>query len=120
MSDEERLRRLAEDPSTIRTVNAILSNAIHLGMTEVQIEPEGERLAVRFLNGGEVNRRITPPKKMHEALVACFKIMAEMDLKCQDTRERSLKVLIKPGDERTFRIQFEPTPFGEKVTIRLA
>lgn len=109
----------AEDPPVVRIINLILLNALRKGATEIRVEPDEEGVVVSYKIEGELLSELAPPKALHEGIVARLKITSGLDPVAHDAQGGELPLIVGRNDERKFRINFEPTPFGEKVTIHL-
>lgn len=115
--DEETER----DPGPIvKFVNAMLTDAIRLGASDIHVEPYEKRFRVRFRIDGALVEKTQPPANAASAIVSRLKILSRMDIgerrKPQDGR---MKARMKNGREVDFRVSSVPTLFGEKVVLRL-
>ena len=120
MSGVPSLERLSEDAPVVRLVNLILLGAIKRGATEIHIVPSRVRLDVNYLLGGAWTSYMVPPKVMQQGIIARFKILGHLNLAREDVQqEGQFRQKVREGEEQNFRIVIEPTPFGEKVTLRL-
>ena len=118
--DRFSLERLADDAPIVGLVDLMLRQAIEDGASDVHIEGYQDSLRFRFRIDGVLEEMETPPKQLHPAIVSRIKIMSNMDI----TERR------QPQDGRirfrtargyvNMRVSTLPTPFGEKVVIRIA
>ncbi|MDO8504183.1 MAG: GspE/PulE family protein [bacterium] len=111
--------RLAEDAPISKIVAVILRHAVEGEASDIHIEPTREKLRVRFRLSGSLHSSIFLPLKVHPAVVARIKILA--DLKIDESRvpqggRFSTKI---DGKNIDFRISVFPTILGEKVAIRV-
>jgi type IV pilus assembly protein PilB len=121
MSGVPSLERLSEDAPVVRIVNQILRDAIKRGATEIHIVPSRVRLDVSYSLGGVLTSYMVPPKVMQQGIIARLKILSQLDLARKDVgQEGRFRQKVREGQEQDFHIVTEPTPFGEKVTLRLA
>jgi len=108
----------ADSPVT-KIVATSLRYAVEGGASDVHIEPTPDKTRVRFRMDGELHTSLELPVKVHPAVVARIKIMAQLRLdekrKPQDGRFTTL-VDKKRID---FRVSTFPTQFGEKVVMRI-
>ena len=110
---------LKEDAPITKMVAVILRNAVEGGASDIHIEPGRTALRVRFRFLGELHSSLVLPANVSRAIVSRLKILANM--KIDETR--------KPQDGRfstsvgnqsiDFRVATFPTPYGEKVAIRV-
>jgi type IV pilus assembly protein PilB len=103
----------------VKLINAILTDALHKGASDVHFECFEAELRVRYRVDGVLREVMKPPLKMRPALISRFKIMAGLNIAerrvPQDGRIK-LKIGRKVID---FRVSTLPTLFGEKVVLRI-
>lgn len=112
-------QRVLEDAPITKMVAVILRNAVEGGASDIHIEPTREKLRVRFRFLGDLHPSLFLPMSAHQAVVARIKILAAMKL--DESRLPQDGRFSAPIDNRTidFRVATLPTPFGEKVAIRV-
>jgi type IV pilus assembly protein PilB len=128
--DIEILESEAEDPANagmgmideapvVKLINAILTDALKKGASDIHFECFEKELRVRYRIDGALQEIMKPPIKMRPALISRFKIMASLNIAerrvPQDGRIK-LKIGSKVID---FRVSTLPTLFGEKVVLRI-
>ena len=103
----------------VKLINAILTDALHKGASDVHFECFEKEIRVRYRVDGVLREVMKPPFKMRAALISRFKIMAGLNIAerrvPQDGRIK-LKIGRKVID---FRVSTLPTLFGEKVVLRI-
>lgn len=118
--DLQALERATEDAPVVKLVNAILTDAIKKGASDIHIEPYEKTFRVRFRIDGVLYEIMKPPYKLKNAITSRLKIMADLDI-----AERRLpqdgRIKLKLGNrkEMDFRVSVLPGLFGEKVVLRL-
>lgn len=118
--DLQALERASEDAPVVKLVNAILTDAIKKGASDIHIEPYEKTFRVRFRIDGVLYEIMRPPFKLKNAIISRLKIMADLDI-----AERRLpqdgRIKLKLGNrkEMDFRVSVLPGLFGEKVVLRL-
>ncbi len=118
--DLQALERATEDAPVVKLVNAILTDAIKKGASDIHIEPYEKAFRVRFRIDGVLYEIMKPPYKLKNAITSRIKIMADLDI-----AERRLpqdgRIKLKLGNRREmdFRVSVLPSLFGEKVVLRL-
>ena len=115
---EESAKFLDEAP-VIKMFSVTLRHAVEGKASDIHIEPEREKLRIRFRVDGVLHTSLTLPKQVHSALVTRIKVMS--NLKIDETRipqdgRFHAEIMERPID---FRISTLPTSFGEKVVIRI-
>ena len=108
-----------DDAPIIRLINALFTQALRDGASDIHIEPFETRSVVRLRIDGTLRDLIEPARALHAAIVSRVKIMAQLDIAekrlPQDGRI-TLRVAGKPIDVRVSTI---PTGHGERVVLRL-
>jgi general secretion pathway protein E len=108
-----------DDAPLIRLINALLTQALREGASDIHIEPFETRSVVRLRVDGTLRDLIEPARALHGAIVSRIKIMAQLDIAekrlPQDGRI-TLRVAGKPVDVRVSTI---PTGHGERAVLRL-
>ena len=118
--DINSLEKASEDAPVVKLVNAILTDAIKKGASDIHLEPYEKTFRVRFRIDGVLYEIMKPPLKLKNALTSRIKIMADLDI-----AERRLpqdgRIKLKLGNrkEMDFRVSVLPGLFGEKVVLRL-
>ena len=118
--DVHALEKATEDAPVVKLVNAIMTDAIKKGASDIHIEPYEKSFRVRFRIDGVLYEIMKPPMKLKNAITSRIKIMSELDI-----AERRLpqdgRIKLKLGNRREmdFRVSVLPGLFGEKVVLRL-
>jgi general secretion pathway protein E len=115
----EDLLEAADDAPVIRMINALLTQALREGASDIHIEPFEQISIVRFRIDGRLRDVVRPKKGIHAALISRIKIMSQLDIAekrlPQDGRI-TLRVGGKPVDVRVSTL---PTGHGERAVLRL-
>jgi general secretion pathway protein E len=108
-----------DDAPVIRLINALLTQALRDGASDIHFEAFESRSVVRLRIDGTLRDLIEPARALHGAIVSRLKIMAQLDIAekrlPQDGRI-ALRVAGRPVDVRVSTI---PTGHGERVVLRL-
>ena len=108
-----------DDAPIIRLINAILTEAVKAGASDVHIETFENRLVVRFRVDGVLQEVLTQSNKLAKPIVSRIKIMSKLDIAerriPQDGR-LSLKIA---GHSVDVRVSTIPSGHGERVVMRL-
>jgi len=116
---KEEFERMAEEAPITRMVAVILRHAVEAKASDIHLEPTRQELRVRFRIDGILHANLLLPLKIHPAVVARIKILA--NLKIDETRipqdgRFSTKI---GGKDIDFRVSTFPTTLGEKVVMRV-
>ncbi|MFA5089037.1 MAG: ATPase, T2SS/T4P/T4SS family, partial [Candidatus Omnitrophota bacterium] len=118
-AEKKGLSEVAEEAPIIKLVNVMIAQAVKERASDIHIEPEEEKVRVRYRVDGLLAEVNILPKKLQNAVISRLKILAKMDIaenrKPQDGRIR-LKVDNKDLD---IRVSTFPTVNGENVVMRL-
>jgi type IV pilus assembly protein PilB len=110
---------LIDEAPVVKLINAIMTDAVKKGASDIHFECFEKELRVRYRIDGALQEIMKPPIKMRPALISRFKIMASLNIAerrvPQDGRIK-LKLGTKVID---FRVSTLPTLFGEKVVLRI-
>ncbi len=118
--DLNALERATEDAPVVKLVNAILTDAIKKGASDVHIEPYEKQFRVRFRIDGVLYEIMKPPLKLKNAIISRIKIMAELDIaERRLPQDGRIKLKLGAKREMDFRVSVLPGLFGEKVVLRL-
>ncbi|MBU0709140.1 MAG: Flp pilus assembly complex ATPase component TadA, partial [Candidatus Omnitrophica bacterium] len=113
------LAQAAEQAPVIKLVNLIIIQAVKDRASDIHVEPQEDKLLVRYRIDGMLHEAQEIPKHLQSALLSRFKVMAKMDIAenrlPQDGRIR-LKMESKDLD---LRVSSFPTVYGENLVLRL-
>lgn len=113
------LAAAVDDAPVVKLINAILTDAVKRGASDIHFECFEHELRVRYRIDGALLEVMKPPPKLKAALISRFKIMASLNIAerrvPQDGRIK-LKIGKKVVD---YRVSTLPTLFGEKVVLRI-
>lgn len=76
----EDLLATSDDAPIIRLLNALLTQAVRDGASDIHIEPYEQHSAVRFRVDGTLREVVQPNRALHAALISRLKIMADLDI----------------------------------------
>jgi type IV pilus assembly protein PilB len=117
--EEDQLREMVDEAPIIKLANYIISKAYQKGASDIHIEPEEDKIRVRFRIDGVLKKEMTAPKSSHRALVSRIKIIANLDItEHRVPQDGRIKMIFK-GEKLDMRVSTLPTIRGEKVVIRL-
>lgn len=113
------LLRSTEEPPAIRLVNAVILEALRLGVSDIHIQPRTKSVVVRYRIDGVLSDKIHIPHHLYPALVSRIKVMAELDI-TERRRPQDGRVTVKtPLRMVDLRVSTLPTISGEKVVLRI-
>lgn len=118
MADETNLKGDYRSPM-VRLVDAILTDAVHCGASDLHFEPEALFLRIRYRIDGKMVQIRSIHRDYWSAVAVRIKIMSEMNIaesrRPQDGRIES-DIL---GRKIDFRVSTQPTINGENIVMRI-
>lgn len=111
--------QLVDDAPVVKLLNAILTDAVKRGASDIHFECFEFELRVRYRIDGALSEIMKPPKKMQAALISRFKIMASLNI-AERRVPQDGRIKLKMGKKVIdYRVSVLPTLFGEKVVLRI-
>ena len=109
----------SNEAPVIRLINAILSEAIKDGASDIHIEPYEENLAVRFRVDGILKEKLNPNSRIAPLLNARIKVMSNLDI-AERRIPQDGRMSLKLGEKWVdIRVSTLPSSFGERLVLRL-
>ena len=103
----------------VKLINAILTDAVHKGASDIHFECFEHELRVRYRIDGALREIMKPPLKLRAALISRFKIMAGLNI-AERRVPQDGRIKLKIGRRVIdYRVSTLPTLFGEKVVLRI-
>jgi len=111
--------QLVDDAPVVKLLNAILTDAVNRGASDIHFECFEHELRVRYRIDGALMEIMKPPKKMQAALISRFKIMSALNI-AERRVPQDGRIKLKMGKKVIdYRVSTLPTIFGEKVVLRI-
>ena len=117
--DEAAAAQVAEQAPIIRLANALIQQAITDRASDIHVEPQQRGLRIRFRIDGVVHEAMTIPKNLQAPLISRYKIMAEMNIAERRLPHDGRIEVRHTGKEYDMRVSSIPTPWGEKIVMRI-
>ena len=110
---------LVDEAPVVKLINAIMTDALRKGASDIHFECFEKELRVRYRIDGALQEIMKPPIKMRPALISRFKIMANLNI-AERRVPQDGRIKLKIGNKVIdFRVSTLPTLFGEKVVLRI-
>lgn len=113
------LKIAGEQAPIVTLCNFLLVESINRKASDVHIEPYETYLRIRLRIDGVLQNLITPPQRLHGAMITRMKIMAEMDIANRREPQDGHIAIRYEGETCHYRVSTLPTVYGEKCVIRL-
>ncbi len=108
-----------DEAPVVKLINALLTDAVKRGASDIHFECFEKDLRVRYRIDGALEEIMKPPKKMQAALVSRFKIMSSLNI-AERRVPQDGRIKLKMGKKVVdYRVSTLPTLFGEKVVLRI-
>lgn len=108
-----------EDAPVVKLLNAILTDAVKRGASDIHFECFEHDIRVRYRIDGALQEVMKPPMKLKAALISRFKIMSNLNI-AERRVPQDGRIKLKVGQKVIdFRVSTLPTIFGEKVVLRI-
>ncbi|MCW2681820.1 MAG: type pilus assembly protein PilB [Frankiales bacterium] len=108
-----------DDAPVVQVVNKIISQALRDRASDVHIEPQDNRLRIRFRIDGALHDVLALPDAMGPALVSRLKIMAGMNIVERRRPQDGQIAMDVDGRAVDIRVATTGVIWGEKVVLRI-
>jgi MSHA biogenesis protein MshE len=109
----------AIEAPVIKLLQTVFEEAVKLRASDIHIEPEENKLEVRFRIDGELHHQFDADITIAPALMVRLKLLAGLDI-AEKRLPMDGRISVKTGTERVdIRMSTIPTQFGESVVMRL-
>ena len=109
----------ADDAPVVKLINAILTDAVKRGASDIHIEPFEHELRVRYRVDGALQEVMKPPLKLKAALTSRIKIMSALNI-AERRVPQDGRIKLKMGKRVIdYRVSTLPVLFGEKIVMRI-
>lgn len=116
---EDDAAELAEQAPIIKLANAVIQQAILDRASDIHVEPQSRAVRVRYRIDGVLAEAMTVPKNLQAPLISRLKIMSEMNIAERRVPQDGRIEVRHQGKEFDLRVSSIPTPFGEKIVMRI-
>ena len=108
----------AEAP-VIKLLQTIFEEAVQMRASDIHIEPEENKLVVRFRIDGALHLQIEADPRISPALTVRLKLLAGLDI-AEKRLPADGRISVKTGSQRIdIRLSTVPTQHGESIVMRL-
>jgi general secretion pathway protein E len=118
--NEERLAITADtDAPLAQALNLIIEEAVKARSSDIHIEPEEDRLRVRYRIDGTLQDMMSLPLNIHLALISRIKILADLNIADRHRPQDGQFSAEAKGRQIDIRVATAPTVNGEMAELRL-
>ena len=112
-------RQAETEAPVVKLVNLIISKAVRDRAADIHIEPEENRMRVRYRVDGVMREEAAPPKSMQSELISRIKVACDMDVSEKRLPQDGRFAAEVDGLTVDLRVSTLPTIHGEKIVIRV-
>ncbi len=113
------LQKEAEQAPVVKLVNMILVQAVKDKASDIHIEPEEDKLRVRFRTDGILHEVSTPPKNLQSVITSRIKILSKIDI-AETRKPQDGRMQLRMENKRLdVRVSSFPTVHGENIVMRI-
>lgn len=113
------ISEIIKEAPIAKIVSTILEYAVTSRASDVHIEPQEDRVRVRYRIDGILYDKLSLPKSVQDAVISRIKILSEMKIDEHRTPQDGRFNFKVEDKEVDLRISVLPTTFGEKIVMRL-
>lgn len=117
--DSTQIAQIIKEAPIAKIVSTILEYAVNSRASDVHIEPQEDRVRVRYRIDGILYDKLSLPKNVQESLISRIKILAEMKIDEHRTPQDGRFNFKVGAEEVDLRVSIIPTVQGEKIVMRL-
>lgn len=117
--DSKQIGEIIREAPIAKIVSTILEYAVTSRASDVHIEPQEDRMRVRYRIDGILYDKLSLPKNVQDAVVSRIKILSEMKIDEHRIPQDGRFNFKVAQEEVDLRISVLPTAFGEKIVMRL-
>jgi len=117
--DLERLQDIARDAPVVHLVNKIIQQAVDENASDIHIEPEANRMRVRFRKDGLLSDRDGASFALYVGVISRLKILGRLNIAERRLPQDGRIRLSVRGQEVDFRLSIVPSIHGETAVLRI-
>ena len=118
-TDEKIAVTAATETPLVQALNLIIDEAVKARASDIHIEPEEDRVRIRYRIDGTLQDTMSLPINVHRALISRIKILAELNIADHFRPQDGQFSTESKGREIDIRVATAPTVLGETATLRL-
>jgi len=118
--DEDKdAEQMAEQAPIIKLANALIQQAIADRASDIHVEPQQRSVRIRYRLDGVLMEAMTVPRNLMAPLISRLKIMSDMNIAERRIPQDGRIEVRHAGKEFDLRVSSIPTPYGEKIVMRI-
>lgn len=117
--DVKSIAEVIKEAPIAKIVSTILEYAVKSRASDVHLEPQEDRVRIRYRIDGILYERLSLPLGVREAVISRIKILSGMKIDEHRTPQDGRFNFKVAEEEVDLRVSVLPTSFGEKIVMRL-
>ncbi|MEX2012985.1 MAG: GspE/PulE family protein [Candidatus Levyibacteriota bacterium] len=117
--DSAQIAQIIKEAPIAKIVATILEYAVTSRASDVHIEPQGDRIRVRYRIDGILYDKLSLPRNVQEAVTSRIKILADMKIDEHRSPQDGRFNFKVENNEVDLRVSVIPSVYGEKIVLRL-
>ncbi len=109
----------AADAPLAKALNLIIEEAVKARSSDIHIEPEEDRVRVRYRIDGTLQDMMSLPGNIHRALISRIKILSDLNIADHHRPQDGHFSIEAKGRQIDIRVATAPTVVGEMAVLRL-
>ena len=109
----------AEEAPVVKLLQSVFEDAVQVNASDVHIEPQENKVQIRFRIDGALNPQTDADSRIGPALVLRLKLMAGLDISEKRLPQDGRLNVIVRDQKIDVRMSSMPTQYGESVVLRL-
>jgi MSHA biogenesis protein MshE len=109
----------AEEAPVVKLLQSVFEDAVQVNASDVHIEPQENKVQIRFRIDGALNPQTDADSRIGPALVLRLKLMAGLDISEKRLPQDGRLNIIVREQKIDVRMSSMPTQYGESVVLRL-
>lgn len=117
--DSAQIAQIIKEAPIAKIVATILEYAVTSRASDVHIEPQEDRIRVRYRIDGILYDKLSLPRNVQEAVISRIKILADMKIDEHRSPQDGRFNFKVENNEVDLRVSVIPSVYGEKIVLRL-
>ena len=118
-TDEKLAIKAATETPLVQSLNLIIDEAVKARSSDIHIEPEEDRVRIRYRIDGTLHDTMSLPPNIHRALISRIKILSQLNIADHFRPQDGQFSAESKGRAIDVRVATAPTVWGERATLRL-
>ncbi len=110
---------LSDDAPVAKLVNLLIIQAVQERASDIHIDPEENRVRVRYRIDGILHEASSPPSHLHASIASRIKVISELDIAESRIPQDGRFSYSYEGRTIDVRVSTYPTIYGEALVLRL-